>query len=356
MHAPMATGDGLLLRVKPFGGRLRADDLRAVASVSEAFGNGVVEITSRGNLQLRGFSEASAPEAAARLVAAGLADADPAREARRNVIAVPPCDDALVAELEELLAETQGLPPKFCVSVGEARADVRLVGGRIVARAPGYDELIERIEAALSDTANLVMAGLVPATHAGMRDKASNVWHGADAADVPADESQQRGTAWVAGTSPAMTKEEEERLLIGLPFGQTDAAGLRALADLAGNAVLRVTPWRAFRVEGTHDPAAFVRAGFITDDNDPRRSISACPGAPACASASVPARADAAVLAARGVRNVHVSGCAKGCARPAPSVTLVGIGGRYGFIRYGRAGDAPAITGLTIEQAAEMLA
>jgi len=354
----MPTGDGLLLRLKPFGGKLRADDLRAVAAVSEAFGNGVVEITSRGNLQLRGFSEASAREAAARLVAAGLADADPVREARRNVIAVPPCDDALVAALEEMLAEAQALPPKFCVAVGEARADVRVAGGRVEARAPGYEELIARIEAALpKPPSDLVLAGLVPAIHAAMRDQAANGQHRADAGDVPTDQRQRHGTTWVAGTSSAMTKKEKgEHLLLALAFGQTSAPALRVLADLIGHATLRVTPWRAFRLEGTHDPAPFARAGFITDETDPRRTIAACPGAPACASASVAARADAAVLAARGIRNVHVSGCAKGCAHPSPAVTLVGGGGRYGFINYGRAGDAPAITGLTIEQAAEMLA
>jgi precorrin-3B synthase len=319
VHAPMPSGDGLLLRVKPFGGRLRADDLRAVASVAESDGNGVVEITSRGNLQLRGFTEASARDAAARLVAAGLADADPTREARRNVIATPPCDDALVAALEEMLAQTEGLPPKFCVAVDAGGVLPLVVGGQVAARAPGNEALVRRIGALLSPSA----CGRGPGR----------------------------------GVSPPnpLPQGEGEFILLAPAFAQTTAAGLRALADLVGNATLRTTPHRAFRLDGAHDPAPFARAGFITDPTDPRLTLSACPGAPACASASVRARADATLLAARGVRDVHVSGCAKGCAHPGPATTLVGIGGRYGFIRYGRAGDAPAITGLTIMQAAEML-
>lgn len=145
-------------------------------------------------------------------------------------------------------------------------------------------------------------------------------------------------------------------LLLGTPFGQTDTAGLMRLADLVGGSVVRTTPWRAFLIEGAHDPAPFAASGFITDPRDPRRFVTACVGAPFCASASVPARADAALLAARGIRGVHVSGCAKGCAQPGAGTTLVGTGGFYGFIRHGRAGDAPSVTGLTIAQAAEMLA
>ena len=316
VHEPMPSGDGLLIRVKPFGGKLSADALHVVADVAAKFGNGVVELTGRGNLQLRGLSKASAGLAAAALVEAGLADPDPVREARRNVIAVPPCDDALVAAIEAAMAETPGLPAKFCVAVGEARADIRVVGGQAIGdgrradkpKAPSADAIRRRIDA-LADGAALIRP----------------------------------------------TSGEPDGLLLGLPFGQTNAAMLSRLVALIGGATLRTTPWRSFYLPGTHDPAPFAAAGFITDPDDPRRSITACAGAPACASASVPARADAAFLAARGLRGIHVSGCAKGCAHPSPATTLVGIGGTYGFIPHGRADDRPSVTGLTIAQAAALL-
>jgi precorrin-3B synthase len=70
----------------------------------------------------------------------------------------------------------------------------------------------------------------------------------------------------------------------------------------------------------------------------------------------VAARADAAFLAERGLRDIHVSGCKKGCAHHAATMTLVGVDGRYDLVRHGRAGDAPDATGLTLAEAAEMLA
>ncbi len=48
---------------------------------------------------------------------------------------------------------------------------------------------------------------------------------------------------------------------------------------------------------------------------------------------------------------LHVSGCAKGCAHAGPAaLTLVGRDGRYDLVRNGRAGDAPTLTGLSVEQ------
>ena len=289
VHEPMPSGDGLLIRVKPFGGRLSSAMLRTLADVAAGCGNGAIELTVRGNIQLRGLSAATAVRAAQVLVAAGLADPDPVREARRNVIAVPPCDDALVAAVEATLADTPGLPAKFhCMVTGS------------------------RVLESLSENSLSAPGGGEGGVRWGVRDA----------------------------------------LLFGLPFGQTDAVTFRRLADLTDGHILRTTPWRAFYLAGTRDPAPFAAAGFITNPDDPRRTVTACAGAPGCASASVPARADAGTLAARGLRGIHLSGCAKLCGNPGAAATLIGADGAYTLARH----DYPAITGLTIGQAAELLA
>lgn len=84
---------------------------------------------------------------------------------------------------------------------------------------------------------------------------------------------------------------------------------------------------------------AALAAEFIVVPDDPRRAIAACTGAPGCASGSTPTLTDAARLAAAfgplagAGRAAHVSGCAKGCARPGPAdLTLVGRDGRYGVV------------------------
>ncbi len=318
VHAPMPSGDGLLVRVKPFGGLLTSAALRAVAAASARYGNGVIELTSRGNLQIRGLTPATAPEFAAAMVDAGLADPDPAREQRRNVIAVPPCDDGLVAAIEAVLADLPGLAPKFCVAVGWAAADLVVRDGAVWAEGRAVSCPPSEIP------------GIVRRLAAGAEGRRLGI-----AMPNPGDDG-------VCG------------LLLGLPFGQADAAAFARLADLVVQ--VRTTPWRALHLSGDHDPAAFAAAGFITGHSDPRRTIAACPGAPACASGAVPARADAAWLAAQGLTNLHVSGCSKGCAHPGAAATLVGRAGCYDLVPHGRAADSPTLTGLSLAQAAGHLA
>jgi precorrin-3B synthase len=90
---------------------------------------------------------------------------------------------------------------------------------------------------------------------------------------------------------------------------------------------------------------AAAEAELIVAEDDPRRAIAACPGAPACSRATVSARPDAARLAHAAPRllsgaTLHVSGCAKGCARRAPAdLTLVGENGRYGVVIRGKVRD-----------------
>jgi precorrin-3B synthase len=95
---------------------------------------------------------------------------------------------------------------------------------------------------------------------------------------------------------------------------------------------------------------------FILDANDPRRHIVACVGAPACRRATTDVRGDAARLASLlGEGEIlHISGCAKGCARSRPApVTLVGRDGFYDLVRDGAPWDRPLAEALSLAEAAE---
>ncbi|MDO9383476.1 MAG: precorrin-3B synthase [Hyphomicrobiaceae bacterium] len=158
---------------------------------------------------------------------------------------------------------------------------------------------------------------------------------------------------------------------IGLPYGGTTSTALlslMALARQAGATELRLTPWRAILIAtADRDAAAFLLTqaaglGFITDPADTRRAIAACPGAPACASGTTPVRADADLLAKAAANllgdgvDIHVSGCAKGCAhRQAATLTIVADGGVYGLVVNGTAANA-ACGRYTAPEIAEILA
>ena len=116
---------------------------------------------------------------------------------------------------------------------------------------------------------------------------------------------------------------------------------------------IRVSPWRAFYLPVSDEERSSRllgearRLGFVIDPDDAVLRIEACPGAPACSSAALDTRAAALAISRLlprldGIRRVHVSGCAKGCACSAPAdLVLVGGRDRFGVVRDGRA-DATA--------------
>jgi precorrin-3B synthase len=315
VFAPMQTGDGFLARVKPVHASLSLAGARSLAAAAREHGNGMLNLTNRGNLQVRGLSEASAGAFAAAMVTAGLADPDAEVERRRNVIVSP-----LVGDDPDVAPTTR--------AVADAIA-------RVLASDPTRAGLPEKFAVAVDGGGALPLGETGARVHIRLGDP------------LPA------GAGTPVGYIPYRS---EARGAFGFapPFGQmpSDALlALAAIAERAGAATLRVTPWRALMIPGVPASAsaelseAGTAAGFIVEGTDPRLRIVACPGKPACAEASVDTLRDAETLAGRvpGAALVHVAGCTKGCAHPrAAAVTFVGIDGRYGIVRDGSAVDPPS--------------
>lgn len=381
LHEPMRTGDGLLSRVKPPGGRLTCAAARGVAQAAMLHGNGVIELTSRGNLQVRGLTDATAPRFAAAVVAAGLACADAGAERRRNVMLSPLAGDdpaaapdavSLAAAVEAMLAAEPALaalPGKFGFAVNGGGVLDLSEPADITVRTDGARHWIV-LEAAQAPCAPSRTVSLVRdlARAAGSR-RVRDVGAAALFASVglaPTPFARHPAPAAPAGFI-AYPGTGRGAFALSLPFGQTDAATLETVAELAerrGDGLLRVSSWRALLLGGVQARhasalrAAAAAAGLVADADDPRLRVAACIGSAGCASGTVRAREDAAALAAAanwaGV--LHVSGCAKGCAHPDPaSRTLVGAGGAYNLVRNGRADGPPQLLGLSPRQAATRL-
>jgi precorrin-3B synthase len=149
------------------------------------------------------------------------------------------------------------------------------------------------------------------------------------------------------------------RLAVGIaaPFGRVEANQFRMLAGaMAALDVkeIRLSPWRTLYAEvpsvqsGQSLLVAAASVGLIVDPGDPLLQIEACPGAHGCQVTSLDTRGDGHRLAGLLPRfgftgTIHISGCAKGCAKSGTSdLVLVGAEGRYGIVRNGTAQDSPA--------------
>ncbi|MFD2057322.1 precorrin-3B synthase [Mesorhizobium calcicola] len=150
LAAPMQTGDGLLVRLNPVAGGPSSGGLSpklliALAESALRHGNGIMEVTARGSLQIRGLTPESAPLLATEVDALGIAvrtgvpvETGPLAGIDPREIADPrPLADQIRAAIEEA-GLTQRLGPKVSVVVDgggqltldAVTADVRLVATR----------------------------------------------------------------------------------------------------------------------------------------------------------------------------------------------------------------------------------
>ena len=371
----MQSGDGLLTRVKPTGQTLDAANLRLIANAARRHGNGAIDLTSRGNLQIRGLTAASAPEFAAEIVAAGLASPDPGIERRRNVVVSPlagldptchPATLCLAQALTEAVSQAHDLAPlpgKYAFAVdGGGLLPLGNVGADIVLRAADGAWHVGTASDGLRADASTAVSVALQLARAGLRVSAGRMHAVLDQTSVTALFASAGLAA--ATAMPQATQHAPIGALaagvtgLGLPFGAFDATLLADLAERFGDSTLRLTPWRTVILAGVHDSQALRAASptLIHDAHDPRARIIACPGHPACASAAADIRADAAQFATvlpSGIGPLHISGCVKGCAHPGPApLTLVATPQGYAMIRHGRASDTPFATALSAQSAA----
>ncbi|MGW2115456.1 precorrin-3B synthase [Streptomyces zhihengii] len=142
--------DGALARVRVPAGLLDARQAYALADAAERLGDGALDITSRGNLQLRGLDPVCAGELAELLDAADLLPA-PAHERIRNVVASPLSGldgrghldvRPLVRELDTLLcagARATALSGRFLFALDDGRGDMAELAADVMLLAEAGD-------------------------------------------------------------------------------------------------------------------------------------------------------------------------------------------------------------------------
>ncbi|RLU87567.1 cobalamin biosynthesis protein CobG [Streptomyces griseocarneus] len=371
-----AADDGELARVRLPGGLLTAEQASALGRLAERFGDGHLDLTSRGNVQLRGLDADCGDAVAQRLRWRGLLPSE-RHDRIRNVAASPLCGldsvsgsgadtaapvdvQAWTRELDGLLcaddapADLTALSGRFLFGLDDGRGDIVALRPDVtlIASGPGQADLCfgtagPGLRLAAADApraAVLAAAEFLAAVRASVRA----AWRVRDL--PPALRPTADGLAVrLAGAGIGAVPLPRPHLPVGPPaepgvvYGPDGLCALSVTAPLGrltveqwrqavrltakqGGPELRVTPWRGLVLPGfpaEDGPgllAELAEGGFVTSPDSAWHRAGACAGRPGCAKSHADVRADAAACltapeAAAGLP-VYWSGCERRCGHP----------------------------------------
>jgi len=341
--------DGALVRVRLPGGMITADQLAALTDVASGLGSGTLELTARGNVQVRGITDVTA--AAEAIAAVGLLPSA-THERVRNIVASPLSGRAggradvrgWVGELDAAIrAEPRlaDLGGRFWFSLDDGRADVSGLGADVGIQVldDGLALLLAGRDTGVRPAPDGVTETLVAVAlrFLEVREKA---WRVNELADIrmllpTADPS---GATFPVRTRPPVgwLGQDDGRVTLGaaVPLGVLPATVAEYL--VAVRAPLVVTPWRSVLLCDLSEEAADVALrvlaplGLVFDENSPWLTVGACTGSPGCAHSLADVRADAArSLDPESTVHRHFVGCERACGSPLAGEVLVATGDGY---------------------------
>ena len=403
--------DGGISRIKLNGGEISAGQADAVAEAAERFAIGVIELTNRSNLQIRGIgTERDALIAC--LLAAGLGPTQMAGDDVRNLMLSPTAglDRAMLFDTRPLARQIldslqssprfQQLSPKFAVQLdgGEAMAMLRhphdlwlsalslegqpwLAFG--LAGCPSEGAALGAVPLAQGHALVLAVLNtfldLASPEQARMRQLLATMEVETFVARLPltlrrdvAVRQWRRGVGDLAqplGVYPQLQPDHAAVCAVA-PLGRLSAEQLRGVARLArewGDGSLRMTPWQGVLLPNVAVEQASVALaglstlGLLCDVREPLARLVACTGSTGCAKALADTKGDAQRLAPLlsrpdRVAAVHLSGCQRSCAMAhAAPATLLAVGpGHYDLYLHDPAQPGLGVLSgrnLTIEEA-----
>ncbi|EHB53452.1 precorrin-3B synthase [Mycolicibacterium rhodesiae JS60] len=332
--------DGALARLRLPGGMIRAAQLEALAHTATEFGNGTLELTVRGNLQLRGVRDAGAVADAA--AAAGLLPS-PSHERVRNIVASPLSGRLggladirpWVTELDVAIQADPALarlPGRFLFGLDDGRGDIAGLGADVCAcvRDDGVALLLAGRDTGIRIEPGQVIAAMTTVARR-FAEIRGNAWRIAELDDPALLVSDFQPTAAAGATYPPLLRppvgwitQDDGEVTLGaaIPLGVLAARQAEFVAAIGAPVV--ITPWRSLLVcdlaEGVADTSLRVLApmGLVFDENSPWLDISACVGSPGCEKSLGDVRAEATRVATEEAigGHVHYVGCERACGSP----------------------------------------
>lgn len=370
--------DGLLARIRVPGGILSSSQIRALSFAAQTYGNGIIDLTNRANIQLRGIKEGATEELLATLFDENLISQSPEHDRLRNITMDPLaglCDELidctpLVKQLDDeitKLEQPELYSPKMAfVFDGGGQTNISSVPHdfAFVARRDG--ETDNQLMFQVSLAGYLTSLYLKPA---GLIDEILNILERlkpynsfSNQCDIAEDQSkniriknlktelgEKKLLKIIAPEMKAEFLEKNKKLKLQQPANLSEqkdktktainlisptgrltffqAEGLAELVDIYGAGELRLTTWQGIllpNIDEEHIADVWEKAeamALLTQQNEQNLQIISCSGSKGCIYGgfetkltALKLREELSELGFPAPVTIHLSACEKGCA------------------------------------------
>jgi precorrin-3B synthase len=336
--------DGHVARIRLPGGYVSRAQWSGLATLATEFGDGCLDLTARGNVQLRGLAATAGEDLARRAVRAGLLPSG-AHDRSRNVTASPlaglggrpplrrlvrALDTAIVAD--PVLA---ALPGRFLFAADDGTGGAGLAVSDVGIRRDGrHAEVavagrLTGVRLPLGQAVTAVVTAARAAVGCGVGSLVTRIADLADGgAAVAAAIGGMLGPPAVAREGRLSLGTSDQAgcavLIVAAPLGRLNSTQARLLgAMLRPGEVLRLATAGRLVIPLGVTPPQLARTELIISDGHDLAGVTACSGM-ACRRAVADVRAAARPLP--GHPRTHWAACPRGCGRPPDADLVVATG------------------------------
>lgn len=319
---------------------LTAHQLEVLTHTSMEYGSGTIELTARGNIQLRGVTDTAS-------VAAALADAgllpSPAHERVRNIVSSPLSGRLgeytdvrpWVRELDQGIRSDPSLASltgRFLFGIDDGRGDIsglnadvaiQVLDSGVAVLLAGHDTGVRVAQDQAVESMLKIARRFAEIRESSWRiselDDRSTLLTGFEPIEpipLTTRTDVRPPVGWIT--------QDDGRIALGaaIPLGVLPARQGQFAAAI--DAPIVITPWRSLLIcdldDGIADTSLRVLApmGFVFDDTSPWLDVSACVGSPGCERSRTDVRAAATEAAESrdSAAHGHYVGCERGCGSP----------------------------------------
>ena len=360
--------DGHVARIRLPGGYVTGRRLRGLAALASRFGNGCVDLTARGNVQIRGVAADDATGLARRAASAGLLPS-PAHDRARNITASPLAGLAGHPDLRRLVVAVDralradpslaALPGRFLFSLDDGTGRAGLSGCDVGLRwhPRGSDLILAGRETGLRGPASQGVAQAITAARAFLGQRQAALASTGPASTGPGIMRMAAlpdGGAAVAAAAGGVLGDTVTDIVSRLPLGALPDPGVdcAAVAVVAAPLARLTAPQlrllgRMLRpgemarlaaagrivlpLAGPVDAALaeLAGAGLIVSGDHILSAVTACSGM-SCARSladvrSLAGRVPGLAAGFAGMGPVHWAGCGRRCGLPADATAMVAM-------------------------------